>query len=99
MPRLADLKAAVDAGRTAKHQQWRSILHHLIRKEGEYYGRQSEGYTNEIDIVVVPVSTSFYPTWEMLIASFQGRYDDDEWFVTDDKFVDYLPPEREDVEA
>lgn len=94
MPRLSDLKAQIDAGRTAKHLMWRSILHHLIRKEGDYYGRQAEGYKNEIDIVVVPVVTSFYPTWELLIESFQGRYADDEWQLCDDRFEDYLPPER-----
>lgn len=97
MPKLADLKAAVDAGRTAKHLMRRSILHHLVRKEHGYYARQAEGYVNEIDIVVVPVVTSFYPTWELLTDSFQGRYDDDEWQLCDDQFADYLPPDHQEI--
>lgn len=97
MPQLTELKAAIDDGKTAKHRQWRSILHHLIRKENGYYGRQAEGYKNELDVVVVPVATSFYPTWEQLIDSFQGRYADDEWFLCDDQFVDYLPPEHQEA--
>jgi hypothetical protein len=97
MPYLKDLKKQIDAGRTAKHQQFRSILHHRVRKELGFYARQAEGYKNELEVVVVPAATSFYPNWEMLLDSFQGRYEDDEWVVCDEKFEDYLPPEREDI--
>jgi hypothetical protein len=97
MPQLNDLKKQVDAGKTAKHQMWRSILHYLVRKENGFYGKQSEGYKNEIDIVVVLPHTTFYATWEDLLNSLNGFYTDDEWFVTNDKFEEYLPPARQEA--
>jgi hypothetical protein len=93
---LTELKAAIDAGRTAKHQIWRSILHVLIRKELGFYAVQTEGYINEDGVIIVPVVTVFYPTWEMLLDSFRGCYVDAQWWTCDDKLADYLPPERED---
>lgn len=94
MSQLNELKAAVDDGKTAKHRIWRSILHFLVRKENGFYGKQSEGYKNEDDIIIVEPATIFYPSWEELINSFSALYADAEWWLTDDKFVDYLPPER-----
>jgi hypothetical protein len=96
MPQLNELRAAVDAGRTAKHKQWRSILHYLVRKENGFYGKQAQGYKNEIGIVIVSPATTFYATWEDLLASLNGFYTDDEWWTTDEPFSDYLPPERDD---
>ncbi|GHO99155.1 hypothetical protein KSF_092030 [Reticulibacter mediterranei] len=96
MPRLNDLKAAIDDGKTAKHQQWRSMLHYLIRKEQGFYGRQIEGYKNEKEVVVVEPQTTFYATWDQLLASLNGFYTDNDWWLTDDKFVDYLPSKREE---
>ncbi len=97
MPRLIDLKAAIDDGKTAKHPIWRSILHYLVRKENGFYGKQSEGYTNEDGRIIVEPATVFYPTWEELSNSFSSLYADAEWWLCDDTFADYLPPEREDV--
>jgi hypothetical protein len=91
---LTDCKALVDAGKTAKHLRWRSILHYLVRKEGAYYGRQAEGYINPDGILIVKPDTTFYSTWQDLIDSFNGYYAGSEWEITDDPFEDYLPPER-----
>src|SRR4051794_1550775 len=97
MPYLKDLKAQVDVGRTAKHRQWRSILHFLVRKELGFYACQGEGYKNEQDVVIVKPRTTFYPSWEELENSFDGFCTDDEWVVCDDRFTDYLPADRRNI--
>jgi hypothetical protein len=97
MPRLTELKAAVDDGKTAKHLIWRSILHYLVRKENGFYGKQSEGYANEDGRIIVEPATTFYPTWEELVNSFSTLYADAEWWLTNDKFEDYLPPEHQET--
>ncbi len=91
---LNDCKLFIDMGRTAKHIRWRSVLHYRVRKEGKYYGRQAEGYTNPDGVVILKTDTTFYSTWEDLIDAFNGYYDDSGWEITDDPFTDYLPPER-----
>lgn len=97
MPQLAELKAAVDAGRTAKHRQWRTILHYLVRRELGFYARQSEGYTNGDGIVIVRPNTQFFPSWELLIDSFGIYGASDGWWATDEQFADYLPPEHQEA--
>lgn len=44
---------------------------------------------------MLPVTT-FYTTWDDLLTSLTGIYTDNEWWVSDEPFEDYLPPERED---
>jgi hypothetical protein len=97
MPQLTELKAAIDDGKTAKHRQWRTILHYLVRRELGFYARQSEGYTNEDGVVIVRPNTQFLPSWELLVDSFGIYGTSDGWFICDDQFVDYLPPEREEA--
>jgi hypothetical protein len=91
----SELKNAVDDGKTAKHQRYRSILHWLIKKERGFYAKQAEGYMNEAGFQVVRAETAFYPTWDMLVESFESRYaKSSAWMVTNDKLEPYLPPER-----
>lgn len=94
MSYLKDLQPQIDAGRTAKHLIWRSILHILVRKELGFYAVQTESYTNPDGVIVVPVNTVFYPTWNMLLDSFKESYKDAEWWLCDEPFADYLPPKR-----
>jgi hypothetical protein len=92
---LSELKNAVDDGKTAKHLRWRSILHWFVKKELGFYAKQAEGYVNGDGFVVVRSETAFYPTWEMLVGSFEKYYaESSSWRITDDPLEDYLPPER-----
>lgn len=94
MSQLNELKADIDTGKTAKHRQWRTILHYLVRRELGFYARQSEGYTNEDGKVIVRANTQFYPTWELLIDSFSLYATSDGWWVCDEQFAEYLPPDH-----
>jgi hypothetical protein len=94
MPQLSELKAAVDAGKTAKHRRWRSILHWFVKKEQDFYIKQAQGYTNPDGVVIVRAETAFYPRWEGLVDSFGYNATSKRWEITDEELEDYLPPER-----
>lgn len=89
---LKDCKEAVDAGKTAQHLRWRSILSYQIRKEGDFYGRHAEGYINPNNVEIVKPDTIYYASWEDLIDAFNGYYSDDGWEITTLPFRDYCPP-------
>jgi hypothetical protein len=64
----------------------------------KHYSVQAEGYTNGRGFVVVQAETAFYPTWDMLVGSFESRYaDSKDWRITNDPLQPYLPPERKTV--
>jgi hypothetical protein len=56
------------------------------------YVRQREDYTNPIGQRVVETRTSFYPTWDLLVASFEKSYYgiSDQWTVTNDPLEPYF---------
>lgn len=98
MAYLNELKAAVDAGKTARLRRWRSILHWFVGKNRiddlEFYLKQAEGYTNPDGIVIVQAETAFYPTWSALVDSLGYDAESSGWQLTDEPLADYLPPER-----
>jgi hypothetical protein len=93
---LEDCKAQIDAGKTAEHLRWRSVLHFQIRKEGDYYARHAEGYKNPHGVLIVKPDTIYYSSWEEIIDAFNGYYDDSGWELTNEPFRDYLPIERQE---
>lgn len=90
---LSDCKLTVDAGYTAKHQRYRSILYFLIRKKGEYYELQKEGYVNPDGIIIVQQETAFYETWKALLDALGWYASSSGWYITNDQFKE--PPEKE----
>jgi hypothetical protein len=95
MPQLNALKEAIDAGHTAKHRRWQSVLHWLVKKEMDFYAKEAEGYTNNDGVVIVRAATAFYPTWERLVSSLEAYYANSHaWRLTDEPLEDYLSPER-----
>lgn len=94
MSRLADLKAAIDAGKTAQLRCWRSILRWLVKKEPAGYVKQGEGYTNPRGIVVVQAETTCYPEWDRLLNAFEEEADSEQGEITDRPLEPYEPPER-----
>jgi hypothetical protein len=92
MPKLAELKKAIDEGQTAKLRRYQSVLHWYVKKKGAFYIKHAEGYKNPDGVLIVRPSTALYETWEGLLGELGYHASVNSWLLTSEPLRDYTPP-------